>query len=72
LSAACYNFACVYNPKPNLIKSVISESILNALTQLYALAANATGTSSQGRMLAQALLKEQLNAWLVTDYLGLY
>ncbi|MDX9769701.1 MAG: ATP-binding cassette domain-containing protein [Tenuifilaceae bacterium] len=50
----------------------MSESILNALIQLYALIANATGTSTQGRKLVEAMLKEQLNARLVADYLVLY
>ena len=50
----------------------MSEAILNALIQLYALTANATGTSAQGRLLVEAMLKQQLNLRLIADYLQLY
>ncbi len=50
----------------------MSESILNALIQLYALVANATGTASQGRILVKSMLKQQLNTRFVGDYLDLF
>ncbi|MDY0201715.1 MAG: ATP-binding cassette domain-containing protein [Tenuifilaceae bacterium] len=50
----------------------MSESILNALIQLYALAANATATSSQGRLWIKAMLNQQVNGHLVDDYLNLF
>jgi ABC-type multidrug transport system ATPase subunit len=50
----------------------MKESILNALIQLYALIANATGTKEQGRILTQSLLRQQLNTRLVADYLDLF
>jgi ABC transport system ATP-binding/permease protein len=50
----------------------MSESILNALIQLYALIANATGTAIQGRLIVEAMLKQQLNPRLVPDYLNLF
>lgn len=50
----------------------MSESILNALIQLYALIANAAGTVSQGRLLVETMLRQQLNRRLVPDYLDLF
>ncbi|MDX9847652.1 MAG: ATP-binding cassette domain-containing protein [Tenuifilaceae bacterium] len=50
----------------------MSESILNALIQLYALVANATGTANQGRILVKSMLKQQLNTRFVGDYLDLF
>lgn len=50
----------------------MSESILNALVQLFALIANATGTGSQGRVLVASLLKKQLTSRLLNDYLDLF
>lgn len=50
----------------------MSESILNALIQLYALVANANGTATQGRILVKAMLQQQLNSRFVGDYLDLF
>lgn len=50
----------------------MSESILNALVQLFALIANATDTGKQGRILVGSILKKQLTPRLVKDYLDLF
>lgn len=50
----------------------MSESILNALVQLYALIANATGTSKEGRSLVESLLRQHLNSRFIGEYFELY
>ena len=52
------------NPKPTLLNSVISESILNELTQLYALTANATGTASKAECTCKHCLRSSLTLGL--------
>ena len=50
----------------------MSESILNALVQLYALIANATGTGKEGRSLVESLLRQHLNTRFIGEYFELY
>ena len=50
----------------------MSESILNAIVQLFALIANATDSYERGKMIVSAMLKQQLSARFVDDYLNLF
>ena len=50
----------------------MSEKILRALIQLFALAANAERLSAQSRLVVEALLRQQLSGELVAQYLGIF
>src|SRR5688572_20359646 len=50
----------------------MSEKILRALIQLFALAANAERLSAQSRQVVEAFLKQQLSSDLVAKYLGIF
>jgi ABC-type multidrug transport system ATPase subunit len=50
----------------------MSESILNALVQLYAVIANATGSGKHGDYLVEDLLKHHLTPRVVPEYIDLY
>jgi ABC-type multidrug transport system ATPase subunit len=50
----------------------MSENILRALMQLFAIIANVDGVTNTGRNIVQAFLKKQLNQELVEVYLALF
>ena len=50
----------------------MSESILRALMQLFALVAKVEGVSKDGRSIVKLFLKQQLSADLVQDYLNIF
>jgi ABC-type multidrug transport system ATPase subunit len=50
----------------------MSESILRALMQLFALVAKVEGVSKDGRSIVKLFLKQQLSAELVQDYLNIF
>ena len=50
----------------------MSERILKALIQLFALIAKVDNIGSDGRSVVKAFLNHQLNAELVEDYLQLF
>jgi len=50
----------------------MSEKILRALIQLFALAANAERLSAQSRLVVEALLRQQLSSDLVAQYLAIF
>jgi len=50
----------------------MSESILNALMQLFALIANSAGVTARGRKIVDTFLRQHLSARLVNDYLNLF
>jgi ABC-type multidrug transport system ATPase subunit len=50
----------------------MSEKILRALIQLFALAANAERLSAQSRQVVEAFLRQQLSSDLVVKYLGVF
>ena len=50
----------------------MSERILKALMQLFAIVAKVDGITNTGRDIVQAFLKQQLNQELVDEYLKLF
>ena len=50
----------------------MSERILKALMQLFALVAKVDSVNNDGRSVVETFLKQQLNAELVTQYLELF
>jgi len=50
----------------------MSEKILRALIQLFALAANAERLTTQSRQVVEAFLRQQLSSDLVVKYLGIF
>src|SRR6187455_2893558 len=50
----------------------MSEKILRALIQLFALAANAERLTAQSRQVVEAFLRQQLSSDLVVKYLGIF
>ena len=50
----------------------MSESILNALMQLFALMANASGESQNGKKVVVAFLEQHLSPRFVNDYIDLF
>jgi ABC-type multidrug transport system ATPase subunit len=50
----------------------MSERILKALMQLFAIIARVDGINSNGRLIVQSFLKQQLNQELVDQYLALF
>ena len=50
----------------------MSEKILKALMQLFAIIAHADGNSAEARPVVESYLKHQLNAELVNEYLAVY
>src|SRR6185295_14124934 len=50
----------------------MSEKILRALIQLFALAANAERLTAQSRQIVEAFLRQQLSTDLVRTYLGIF
>lgn len=50
----------------------MSESILNALMQLFALIANTSQVSAKGKKIVDAFLRQHLNRRLANDYLDLF
>ena len=50
----------------------MSERILRALMQLFAIIARVDGVTNTGRNIVQSFLKQQLNQELVDQYLGLF
>ena len=50
----------------------MSERILKALMQLFAIIARVDGVTNSGRVIVQSFLKQQLNQELVDQYLRLF
>jgi len=50
----------------------MSERILRALMQLFAIIARVDGVNNSGRNIVQSFLKQQLNQELVDQYLALF
>ena len=50
----------------------MSERILKALMQLFAIIARVDGVTNNGRAIVQSFLKQQLNQELVDQYLVLF
>ena len=50
----------------------MSERILKALMQMFAIIAKADGATNTGRLIVQAFLKQQLNQEMVEQYLKIY
>jgi hypothetical protein len=50
----------------------MSERILEALMQLFALVAKTDGVNNNGKSVVENFLKQQLNAELVNKYLALF
>ena len=50
----------------------MSERILEALMQLFALVAKVDGVNDNGRSVVENFLKQQLNAELVNKYLDVF
>ena len=50
----------------------MSEKILRALIQLFALAANIERLTAQSRQIVESFLRQQLSSDLVEKYLGIF
>ena len=50
----------------------MSERILKALMQMFAIIARVNGVNDSGRLIVQAFLKQQLNQELVDQYLAIF
>ena len=50
----------------------MSERILKALMQLFALVAKVDSVNNDGRIVVESFLKQQLNTELVSQYLELF
>ena len=50
----------------------MSERILKALMQMFAIIARVDGINDNGRLIVQSFLKQQLNQELVDQYLAIF